>query len=235
MTALAALAALAALTALCPPPESVPPAPDWNQVERELGMRLPQDYKELVATYGPGQFCGFISLHQPYGAGEWTDLTGPLPARLREQIEQVRHSTRTPWPLPHDPQHLFAMGTTANGDYLFWVTQPDTTPDAWAVAVNEALRAPWFTYPGTLTDFLLAILTGTTQVPIFPTDLLTTGTAFIPAAVRDTPAPQHPPRGPANTNTNTIRTWARANGHDLPHRGRIPLDILHAWEAANPT
>ncbi|MFD7026430.1 histone-like nucleoid-structuring protein Lsr2 [Streptomyces sp. NPDC059917] len=226
------MTALAALTSLCPPPESVLPVPDWNAIERKLGTGLPQDYKDLVDRYGPGQFCGFISLYQPHGAGQWADLTGPMPARLRERIEEVRGSARTPWPLPHAPQHLFAMGSTANGDYLFWVTQPDGVPDAWAVAVNEALRAPWFTYPGTLTEFLLAVLTGTTQVPIFPTDLLAGGPEFTPATARPAPTTRPPSRDPVDS--STVRAWARANGYDVPDRGRIPVQILDAWEAAHP-
>ncbi|MGA5220631.1 hypothetical protein ACPCAE_31800 [Streptomyces cinereoruber] len=91
---------LAALTALCPPPAAVPPAPDWSEVEEALGTGLPRDYKELVAAYGPGRFCGFITLYQPHAPNRWTDLTGPLPTRLRRGIEEVRQAARTPWPLP---------------------------------------------------------------------------------------------------------------------------------------
>lgn len=30
-----------------------------------------------------------------------------------------------------------------------------------------------------------------------------------------------------------IREWARANGHQVPDRGRIPADVREAYEAAN--
>lgn len=30
-----------------------------------------------------------------------------------------------------------------------------------------------------------------------------------------------------------IREWARANGHDVPERGRIPADVREAYESAN--
>ncbi|MFE4369812.1 histone-like nucleoid-structuring protein Lsr2 [Streptomyces sp. NPDC056835] len=223
-----------ALTDICPPPTAPPPAPDWDQVEAELGMRLPHDYKQLLTTYGPGQFCGFITLYQPHAANEWTDLTGPLPARLRQQIEQVRHSAREPWPLPHPPPQLFAMGVTANGDYLFWVTDPIDKPDTWTVAVNEALRAPWYTYSGTLTAFLLTVISGTTQVPLFPTDILDNGPLFTPtpASAPRTPTTRSHQRG--TVDTNEIREWARANGHALPDRGRVPIEIIQAWKRANP-
>jgi len=30
-----------------------------------------------------------------------------------------------------------------------------------------------------------------------------------------------------------IREWARANGHDVPDRGRIPADVRSAYDAAH--
>ncbi|WP_253915874.1 histone-like nucleoid-structuring protein Lsr2 [Streptomyces sp. NRRL S-31] len=29
------------------------------------------------------------------------------------------------------------------------------------------------------------------------------------------------------------RNWARANGYDVPIRGRIPAEVRHAWELAH--
>lgn len=221
------MTALAALTALCPPPAVVPPAPDWSPIEDTLGMGLPQDYKELVGTYGPGLFCDFLTLYQPHSPNEWTDLTGPLPGRLRAQIETVRHATRRPPSLPHAPEDLFALGVTGNGDYLFWVTLPAGAPDAWTVTVNEALRAPWFSYDGSLAEFLVSVLSGTTRVPLFPKDLLEHGATFTPSNPRSS-APTAAPW--TSVSTRTIRDWANSNGYDLPDRGRVPIEIIQAWE-----
>ncbi len=33
--------------------------------------------------------------------------------------------------------------------------------------------------------------------------------------------------------TAEIRAWARANGHEVSDRGRIPADVVAAYEAAN--
>ncbi|MFG2899775.1 histone-like nucleoid-structuring protein Lsr2 [Streptomyces zaomyceticus] len=227
------MTALNALTALCPPPAVPPSAPDWSEVEDTLGTRLPEDYEELITTYGPGRFCGFITLYQPHSASAWINLTGPLPARLRGQIEEVRQASRHPWPLPHSPENLFAMGVTDNGDYLFWVTQPSDDPDRWTVAVNEALRAPWFSYNGSLTEFLVGVLGGTKRVPMFPRDLLRKGPTFTPSTPRSTPL--ETATGMAPVSTRTIREWANAHGFDLPERGRIPYDVVEAWRHENPS
>ncbi|MFI8252041.1 Lsr2 family DNA-binding protein [Streptomyces filamentosus] len=224
------MTALTALTGLCPPPAAVRPSPDWLRVESMLGKGLPQDYKELVTAYGPGQFSGFITLYQPHAPSEWTDLTGPMPARLRGQIEEVRRAARRPWRLPHSPEDLLAMGVTDNGDHLFWVTRPAGTPDEWPVAVSEALGAPWFTYDGSLTEFLVSVLSGTTSVPVFPEDLLDHAPVFTPSALASgtSAADALPP-----VSTRVIRDWANAHGYDLPDRGRVPIEIAEAWRRAN--
>ncbi|WP_329579836.1 Lsr2 family DNA-binding protein [Streptomyces sp. NBC_01361] len=33
--------------------------------------------------------------------------------------------------------------------------------------------------------------------------------------------------------SNTIRSWARDNGYNVPVRGRIPAAIITAWREAN--
>jgi hypothetical protein len=35
------------------------------------------------------------------------------------------------------------------------------------------------------------------------------------------------------TSAKEVREWARANGYDVPERGRIPAEVRSAYEAAN--
>ncbi|MGL5406722.1 MAG: histone-like nucleoid-structuring protein Lsr2 [Propionibacteriaceae bacterium] len=37
----------------------------------------------------------------------------------------------------------------------------------------------------------------------------------------------------ARDNNEEIRTWARDNGHDVKERGRIPLSLIQAYDAAH--
>ncbi|WP_328859341.1 Lsr2 family DNA-binding protein [Streptomyces sp. NBC_00306] len=154
-----------------------------------------------------------------------------MPERLRAQIEEVRQAARRPCPLPHPPEDLLAMGVTGNSDYLFWATQPWDVPDEWTIAVNEALRAPWFTYNGTVSEFLVDVLSANVRVPMFPSDLLDGGITFTPAQLRSTATA---PASRTSVSTHVIREWARANGYDFPERGRIPVEIMQAWEQVNP-
>jgi hypothetical protein len=40
-------------------------------------------------------------------------------------------------------------------------------------------------------------------------------------------------RGAARTDTGEVRTWARANGHEVSERGRIPSAVVEAYDAAH--
>ncbi|MEU2122094.1 hypothetical protein [Nocardia niwae] len=169
---------LSALTRLCPPPASPPPPTDWPSVEEALARALPADYKCLIDTYGSGSFWDFLRLYQPHAPTEWVDITGPMPTVIRGRLEEDRAQQKNP--VPYDPQDLFAMGVTDNGEYLFWVTDPEDSPDQWTIAINEARGPRWFTYHGTLTQLLIALLTKTTNVLMFPDDLQTLDPFFLP-------------------------------------------------------
>ncbi|MFD8637777.1 histone-like nucleoid-structuring protein Lsr2 [Streptomyces sp. NPDC059533] len=221
---------IAALRRICPPPNTPQIPTDWNAVETELGMILPEDYKQLADTYGAGLYGDYINIFHPNANTPWTNLTGPMPARVRNQL---RHDyDKGTHPVPYQPQHLFTIGVTSNGEYLFWITDPLRTPGNWHIAVNEARGPQWYTYEGTLTSFLTSLLNGEASAPQFPSDFPALPGTFAPStapAVEYTEAPARPA-----VSTETIREWARANGHQVPLRGRIPAEILDAWERSNP-
>ncbi|PLW72438.1 hypothetical protein GQS52_26765 [Streptomyces sp. SCUT-3] len=192
-------------------------------------MPLPRDYKQLADRYGPGTFNDYIHLFHPHGVTEFVNLTGPVPGRIRAQLRKDRDQGTHP--VPHDPEQLFACGSTDNGEYLFWITDPATDPGRWRIAVNEARGPRWFAHDGTLTAFLVQVLTGQFQVPQFPRSILDAPARFTPS--RPTLWKPEPPSGIQPVDTAAIRAWARANGYAVPLRGRIPLEVREAWERAN--
>ncbi|MFT3661492.1 MAG: Lsr2 family protein [Gordonia sp. (in: high G+C Gram-positive bacteria)] len=44
---------------------------------------------------------------------------------------------------------------------------------------------------------------------------------------------RRPAAAATKTDTRAIRAWANENGHTVSDRGRIPADIIAAYEAAN--
>lgn len=213
------------LIRLCPPPAD-PPAVDWPAVESALGRRLPADYKQLATVYGPGSFCHFIHVHHPLSG-----LTAPSVAAFQQQLQRDRDRNQPHFPVPYDPRHLVVAGVTDNGDHLFWITDPETDPDNWHIAVQDRDGREWFTFEGTLTGFLVSALSGEIAVPQFPESLRQGATDFVASAPR-TPTPLPGP-APLPIDTNVIREWAWANGYaDLPPRGRVPAAIIDAWKRA---
>ncbi|MFH8618639.1 hypothetical protein ACH4E8_26730 [Streptomyces sp. NPDC017979] len=221
---------LDALIRLCPPPNP-PMTIDWSEVEADVGSGLPDDYKALAERYGPGTFCDYLTLYHPHGPTEYVNLTGPMPERIRAQLRtDYDHDTH---PVPHHPDHLFACGVTSNGEYLLWITETTSEPDSWQIAVNEARGPLWYAHHGTITNFLVSVLTGQIQVPQFPVGLLQSPPVFTPShpvLIKTEPvdAPPPPPVDAA-----VIRTWAREHGYAVPMRGRIPPNLLEAWETAH--
>jgi hypothetical protein len=67
------------LRRLVPPPETPNGADgDWGACERDLGLRLPADYKEFISTYGSGTLCRLFEIPSPFSA-----RVGALGADLR--------------------------------------------------------------------------------------------------------------------------------------------------------
>lgn len=91
----------------------------------------------------------------------------------------------------------------------------------------------WFTYDGTMTSFLVSVLTGETRVPQFPDGLLDVPPAFTPSLpVLVKPQPHERP-AVGRLDTANLRAWARENGYDVPARGRVSPEIRQAWEDAH--
>ncbi|MCF2533179.1 hypothetical protein [Yinghuangia soli] len=105
---------LAALTGL--PPGHSPPPVDWLAVEAGLRRRLPQDYKLLVDTFGPGSFDDILGLHVP---GPWNDWY---------------HQDLVATPVGPAPRLVHWAST--EDERFFWAATGDD-PDTWPIVVLE--------------------------------------------------------------------------------------------------
>ncbi|WTQ07475.1 SMI1/KNR4 family protein [Streptomyces virginiae] len=115
---------------MTPPAAPVEARGDWTAAETALGVRLPDDYKWLVATYGWGEFGDFLYLHTPFGANRYNrvEWQGAHPTESPE-----RDRERYPYPLHPAPGGLLIWGTTMNADRLCRLTDGD--PEEWPVVV----------------------------------------------------------------------------------------------------
>lgn len=149
------------------PPAVAGPGSDWAAVEQVLATKLPTDYKELADIYGPGAFDGFLWLLTPSHAAPMVDLLSSQ-RRLLGALADVVAAGET---LPSEVgalDRLLAWGVTDNGDVCYWIRAGD--PDSWSVAVNTSRGDDWFTFDGSVSEFLHQVLSGSLAVPIFPLD-----------------------------------------------------------------
>lgn len=159
------------LKRVCPPPEAarVSLRETWNDFEQHYGLRLPEEYKQVVETYGTGAFKTFIYVFQPTHENQWLDLESMTDSTANSfRSQYLRGTLRT----PVDPSRLHVIGGTDNGDRIYYVIEDESTsPDLWKIAVNESDSHEWFSYDGGLTEFIYEFVTGLISVPMFPEDL----------------------------------------------------------------
>ncbi|MEV7401024.1 SMI1/KNR4 family protein [Streptomyces sp. NPDC091267] len=113
-----------------PPAVPIDACGDWTAAESAIGTQLPGDYKWLVSTYGWGEFCDFLHLRTPFGAGEYNGVEWQS-GQLTGSPE--RYTERYPYPLHPEPGALLIWGTTIDADRLCWRT--DGAPGEWPVVV----------------------------------------------------------------------------------------------------
>jgi SUKH superfamily protein len=155
---------LEALEALVAPPQAPVAADgDWAAVEETLGLRLPADYKALVARYGSGEFAE-VGLLTPFAAEPIN-----LIARAMDLLPTFG-PFREAWPedYPHllypEPGGLLEWGNHGAGHQLCWQTGGD--PDAWPIVlVSEDCET--FRYDLGLAELLFAYLSGGLEVESF--------------------------------------------------------------------
>jgi hypothetical protein len=150
------------------PPPAEPSAAfggPWEPIEAQLGVVLPQDYKDFTRLYGLGDVLGFLGVNLPTCKSPYV--------RLIPEIAQTRHIFHDPedFPYPLWPKRggLLVCGRTDFGDYLFWLTRGP--PDEWPIVVWGRGFQTIEHFECGLTDFLAGLIDGTIRPKEFPDDL----------------------------------------------------------------
>jgi hypothetical protein len=173
------------LVRLAPPPDRPLGAGEphvWSDVEDRLGLRLPADYRELIAAYGSGTFDEFLLVLSPFAAKPGLRLED-YGATMLTTLRDFRASASEdlPYPLHPDPGGLLPWGYTANGDWGYWIADPPSEPDRWRIVINGSRSPDWWEHSGPLTALLADVLSAAVRVPFFPADFPSPEPRFVPA------------------------------------------------------
>ncbi|MFE7776710.1 SMI1/KNR4 family protein [Streptomyces sp. NPDC057445] len=149
------------LTRIVPPPAERDRRA-WPEVETRLGTVLPEDFKDLVDTYGGGVFDETIWVLEPDCADRDYDLLA-----IKEERAEILGRLWEIGPEPR-PVQLEAAGAgllpfayiEGTGAYLYWLTSKDGRPEGWTVLASAGRGPEWEHHPVQSTQFILSVITG---------------------------------------------------------------------------
>ncbi len=167
-----------ALVKIAPPPVEPPTAfaGPWEPIEAELGVTLPQDYKDFARLYGEGSFFETVGIHMPAAQSRHIRLVH----EARVICDDLRTLDDLPYALWPEPGGLLPFGKTNYGDYLCWLTRG--LPANWGVVVWGRGFLTFEAFDCDLTDFLAGLATGEILPEEFPDGLLPCDQPFAPYA-----------------------------------------------------
>lgn len=151
-----------------PQPRELGAANEWSKVEAQLGTSLPADYKDLIATYGTGQFNEYLTVFNPFAANEHRNLLA-----LKEKILSAYRTSQNmfpdEYPLPTFPTAggLLPWARSDNGDTFYWITGEE--PDTWPVYVIKTNSAQ-YRYDLNSITFLLQLLSNSLSPALYDED-----------------------------------------------------------------
>jgi len=153
-------------------------AESWLDIETNLGIELPKDFKELIRTYGAGRFADFFAPMNPFydskrpGARPYLEW---VRARLTGLAAAQREFPEFHAPFPIFPAHpgLLPWGFTDNGDTLSWLTDPPNNSQKWPIiCLDDKSSQNFDRFDFGLLEFLVRWLSNELQVPsVTPPDM----------------------------------------------------------------
>ncbi|MFC0601326.1 SMI1/KNR4 family protein [Streptomyces palmae] len=129
----------------------------WVELERELGIGFPADFREIVDAYGSIEINGQLYLKHPAG-----HLLHSLGENIRGDLELWREEDMAeylPSPVGANPGELVPVASATTGEAVF-LRVPDGPSSPWRVVVQEFDSPSWTLYEMTFGEWLLAYLQG---------------------------------------------------------------------------
>ncbi len=144
----------------------------WQEIEQELGLILPTDYKELIKLYGLGCFGGFIWPLNPFipdthPAARFRFKAGISIMRVFEEFraeDPDAYPSVSAYPAVGG---LLPWGIEDTGGLQGWLTEGH--PDVWRTAVlDNDFSEEFYSYQFSTTQFLAEWLKGSINISFYP-------------------------------------------------------------------
>lgn len=121
----------------------------WDEIERELGTRLPHDFKEFCETFGRGQFSEWLNVYSSAGGAEHV-VVGKL-AFLRSLGADLSELLEGYELFSSEQAGVIPWGSCEQGSAYYWLANGDD-PDRWPVMCLMETGG-WARYEMTMSEF----------------------------------------------------------------------------------
>jgi hypothetical protein len=154
---------IAELSKVVPPPKQPTEVGDmasWRNIEKNLGLVFPDDYREFVFTYGSGNLGRMFLIYNPFSSDEGGGAIGI--GRIEWILGHVRRLRKEegkktiPYPVFPEPGGLFPFAKDENGWEYFWLTKG--TANRWKMTCCAELSPPWEEHSYAMTTFFAKVL-----------------------------------------------------------------------------
>ncbi len=160
------------LNALAPPTGYTAQGWTWPRVEESMGMKLPNDFKQIVTCYGPGVWLDWIILYVPGAINRhlalesvpWEILDGDR--GVLSDLTAEQRAEEFPYLLYPEPGGLFPFAYTSGGDKLYWRTGGH--PDDWPIVENDSRDTATTEFPFGIGELLVRYLRDELDEEVFP-------------------------------------------------------------------
>jgi hypothetical protein len=133
---------------------------DWEEIEENLGVLLPREYKVLSERYPSGWFRRFVRLSPPSRSLNRSQrLLDDFEVSQMEML-RVWHADgqiKFPYPLYPVSGGLLLWGSLRGGGYAFWLTGAED-PNDWTVVIASQRCGHWEHFDGNVSDFLAEVV-----------------------------------------------------------------------------
>lgn len=150
------------VTGMLGPARSAVPSPAsvWEDLERQLGVRLPDDYKEIIGSYAPVQLNGHLFLAHPstdrWNLGEWVRET--VEVFSRSDLTEAECPGFPDGPLFGGPSGLIPLVDTDRGEYVFGVV--DGASGEWRLMTCDGDEQDFHEYHMSFSEWIYRYLIG---------------------------------------------------------------------------
>lgn len=141
---------------------------DWRETESQIGVSLPPDYKELCATFGPGNFASYVKVLTDRGPAGGTVLSWwqSLMDDYGDDPED-QEMFFGPYSIfgSDGPRGLILWGFAWQRYYLYWLADAEVDPGSWPILgkTDFSPDGAWLRYDMSVPEFVYHLLTDTTD------------------------------------------------------------------------